>query len=100
MKQDTGLFSFIDILIDQRGYADASDDVREQLRSDLKQRLDEFVMTKTVSAFSKEELQEFERLFEENKPISELTEFVVEHIPDYHSFMTGTLVSFRDAYLS
>ncbi len=94
------LDTFIDNLIDQRGYSDAPQEIKEKLHTDLKVRLDEFVMTRTVSEFSSEEVKEFEKLLDENKPTEELKQFAKDHIADYTTFMTSTLLTFQDAYLT
>jgi len=93
--------TFLEDLLDQQGYEDAPEKIRKELREDLQARLDEFIMTKTISAFSLQELEEFEKLLdaEDTKP-EELKQFAMEHIPDYDTFMTATLLMFRDAYLT
>lgn len=92
--------TFIDNLIDQRGYEEAPQGIKEKLHENLKTQLDEFVMTRTVSEFSNEEVKEFEKLLDEDKSPDELKQFAVEHIPNYQTFMTSTLLLFQDAYLT
>jgi hypothetical protein len=92
--------TFIDNLIDRRGYDEAPQEIKEQLHEDLKRKLDEYVMTKTIAEFSPAEVAEFEKLLDEDKPAEDLKKFAVQHIPDYQTFMTSTLVAFQEAYLS
>jgi hypothetical protein len=99
MKKVT-IDSFLDKLIDQRGYAEATQDVKDLMHKDLKTKLDEFIVTRTVAEFSDNDLDEFEKLLDENKSTEELTQFATNHIPDYQSFITSTLVQFQDAFLA
>jgi uncharacterized protein DUF5663 len=93
------LDTFITNLIDQRGYEEAPQEIKEQLSKDLKARLDKFVVSRTVAEFADKEVDEFEKMLDEDKPTEELTQFAKSHIPDYQTFMTTTLLLFRDAYL-
>src|SRR5476651_242726 len=91
---------FMGDLLDRSGYEKAPREVKDQLQKDLKERLDRFVLTRIISQFSKEELEEYETLLDENKSTEELTEFAKNHISDYKTFMTSTILLFQDAYLS
>jgi|SRR6185369_1686810 len=100
MKNNTTVDTFINTLIDQRGYQDAAPEIREEIYKDLKLRIDEFIMTRTVAQFTDEELTAYETLLDEGKSPEELRQFAVDHIPDYSDFLTGTMLSFQDSYLS
>lgn len=99
MKKVT-IDSFVNKLIDQRGYAEATQDIKDELHRDLKTKLDEFIVTRTVAEFSEKEFDEFEKLLDENKSREELTQFAMKHIPDYQTFITSTLLQFQNAFLS
>ena len=97
---DITIDTFVTKLINERGYSDAPETIKDELHKDLKTRLDEFIVTKTVAEFSEKELDEFEKLLEDNKSSEELKEFAMKHITDYQTFITSTLLTFQDAYLS
>lgn len=99
MKKVT-IDSFLDKLIAESGYREATQDIKDELRKDLKLKLDEFIVTRTVAEFSEKDLDAFEKLLEKNGSPEELKQFSMEHIPDYQSFITSTLLTFRQAYLS
>ena len=96
----TNLDSFIDKLIDERGYADAPQEIKDQLHQDIKSRLDTFVVSTMIARFSPEEVTEYEKMLDEEKSTDELKKFAMDHIPDYQTFMTSTLLTFSNAYLS
>ena len=94
------LDKFIYKLIDERGYKDAPQEIKDEMHKGLKEKLDEFIMTRVVATFTDEEVKEFEKLLDEDKSPEELKQFTIQHIADYDTFMTSTLLLFRDAYLS
>lgn len=96
----SNLDTFITNLIDKRGYQESSAAIREKIHQQLKQQLDEFIMTRIVAEFSEEELQTFEKMLEEKKSPQELWQFASDHIPNFSNFLTGTLLTFEDTYLS
>lgn len=98
-NQQQNLERYIDNLIDQKGYPDMDEAVREELKNDIRVRLNEFIMTRTISAFSDEDVEKFEELLNHRKPQSELQQFAMEHIPDFTNFLTDVLIEFQDVYL-
>jgi hypothetical protein len=100
IMQKGHLDSFINNLIDQRGYRDAPHAIKDQLHKDLKGRLDQFILTRMIAAFSSDEVDTYEKLLDEGSSQEALKQFAKEHIPDYQTFMTSTLLLFQDAYYS
>jgi ribosomal protein S24E len=98
MKKVT-IDSFLNKLIAQRGYSEATQDIKDELHKDLKTKLDEFIVTRTVAEFSEKDFDTFDKLLDENKSPEELTQFAKEHILDYQTFITSTLLQFQDAFL-
>src|SRR5579863_5815635 len=98
--QKSILDNFIYKLIDERGYKDALPEIKDEMHKGLKEKLDEFIMTRVVATFSDNDVREFEKLLDEEKSPEELKQFSMQHIPDYDNFMTSTLLLFQDAYLS
>jgi hypothetical protein len=93
------LDQYIDNLIDQKGYPDLTPEVREELRSDLRMRLNDFIMARIIAAFSEEDLDTFEQMLNENKSQEELQQFAVDHIQDFTTFLTDILLEFQGVYL-
>lgn len=100
MSDQVTIDTFIETLIEQRGYADAPEETLAELRKDIRSRLDEFLVTRIVSQLSNDEVALFEKLIDEGKSSEQLRAFASEHIADYQTFITGTLLTFQDAYLT
>ena len=91
--------TFINTLLDKRGYKDAAPEVREELYKDVTLRINEFILAKVIAALSAEDLTEFEKMLDDKKPIVEYQKFAEQHIPDYQTFLTAALLEFQDIYL-
>lgn len=97
--QENNLDTFINSLLDKRGYKDAAPEVREALYADVLERINQFVLAKVIASLSEEELTEFEKLLDEKKPLIEFQEFAQKHVPDYTTFLAAVLLEFEDIYL-
>lgn len=95
-----GIESFIDELIAQKGYPEMSPEAREEMRRDLRRRIDDFIMARVVAALTDEQLIGFEKLLAEKKPRAELQKYAAENIPDFVSFLTNALIEFQAVYLA
>lgn len=91
---------YIDDLIDQKGYPNLTPEVREELRNDLKVRVDDFIMARVIAALSDEDLTTFETMLKEKKPREELQKFAADHTTDFTSFLTNVLIEFQGVYLA
>jgi hypothetical protein len=98
--QPSSLDPFINDLLEEKGYADAQSDVKESLQADLRKRVNEFIMARTITQLSEEDLTTFEKMLDEKKSSAELQQFAVDHIPDYTTFLASTLVEFQDVFLA
>lgn len=94
------LDSFIHDLLKEKGFSDAAPEVKEALQQDLQLKINEFIMARTLSTLSGEELKQFEALIDASKSQAELQQFAMDHIPDYTTFLASALVEFQDVYLS
>ena len=94
------LYPFITELLEQKGYTNEQEERKEALRKNLAAKLDEFIMIRTLNEFSKEDLASFQTLLDEKKSKAELQNFIIDHIPDYSTFLAGVLVEFQEVYLS
>ena len=94
------LAPFINDLLKSKGYTDEQNEKKELMRQDLTKKLDDFIMVRTITEFSKEDLTKFQNLLDEKKPKAELQQFAIDHIPDYTTFLTSLLIEFQEVYLS
>jgi hypothetical protein len=91
---------FIDETLAAKGYEYVESEVKDALRDDLREQIEDFVMARTIAAFTKDEVARFETMLDERRSQKELRQFAMEHIPDYRTFLASALVEFQDVYLS
>lgn len=96
--QDT-IAKFIDDLIEEKGFPDISEEVRDEIRKDLLVRFDDFMAARIITALSDEDVKTFEEMLKTQKSEEEIQKFVSEHIPDFTNFLTNVLLEFRNVYL-
>ncbi len=98
-SQNLVLEQFIDSLIDQKGFPDLSTEVREEIKQDLLDRIDQFITAKLISALSDEDVQTFEQMLNEGKSESELQQFLQEHLENTTDLVAEALTEFKGVYL-
>ena len=91
---------FVNDLLAAKGYGDVLPEVKEALVKDLRLRVDDFIMARTIAEFTDEELKQFEKMLDEKKPRAQLQQFAIDHIPDYTTFLASTLIEFQDVFLA
>ncbi len=97
---DTNYSLFIDELIKRRNFPDLTPEVREELKKDVMERLDSYILDRIIDLLSEEDSEQFVEMMKEKKSIEELQQFVKGHIDNYESFMKETFADFASSYLS
>ena len=100
MQKTDIMDTFINNLIDQKQFADITPEFREEIAKDLMQRLDEYIMARSLTELSEEEMEQFNKLLDEKKSRAELQQFTMDHIADYPTFLDNALTDFENAYLA
>jgi len=90
---------FIDALIKQRNFSELTPEEHEEIRLDVMERLDDFLLDRIIDALSDDDGDKFVSRMEEKKPMSELVQFAKDHIPNYEDFVKQTLIDFGHAYI-
>ncbi len=98
-KEHDALEQFIDSLIEERGFPQLTEDVRDVIKKDISNKLDDFIGSRVIAKLSDEDLLTFEKLLKEKKSQEEIQKFVSTHIPEFVDFLTDTLLEFRSVYL-
>lgn len=91
--------TYIEQLIEERGFPDLTPEVREELKKDLVNRLDSFIGAKVIATLSDEDVLKFEQLLKDGKSREDIQKFTVEHVSDFTTFLTNALIEFRMVYL-
>lgn len=90
---------FIDQLIKDKHFKDITPEIESEIRNDLKNRLDKFILARIISNLSDEKVAQFNAMLDGKKSEAEIQEFVTNSIPDFVDFLTQTLMEFRGIYL-
>ncbi|MEK7571153.1 MAG: hypothetical protein AAB553_02675 [Patescibacteria group bacterium] len=94
------LETFVNALIDKRFAGQEIDNtVKNKMKEDLLDRLDEFILASTLNKLTDDEIDQFEKLVNEEKQIEEIRQFTVTRIPNYNDFIATALLSFEKDYL-
>ena len=80
-------------------FPDLEPSVQQEIKRDVENRLDTFLIDRMVDAFSEEDVLTFTALLQEEKPREELLEFAKTHIKDYKTFIMDALLDFEEIYL-
>ena len=90
---------FIDKLIEEKGFPDITQEVRDELKKDLLVRVDDFITARIIAALSDEDVKKFEEMLQQGKDQGEIQTFVSQQIPDFTNFLARTLLEFKGVYL-
>lgn len=99
MLAKKNLDEFINEIIKEKNVTDLSPEVVEQLRSDLRDRLEDRINAAILDKVPEEKLEEFENLLD-GQDQGKLQEFISAIIPDLDVVVSLELLSFRKLYLS
>jgi|GEM_PF-1809014 len=90
-----------DLIRDKYG-KDINPPLLEEFKKDLEPRLTKWIMLHTmteVAKHSQADYQTLQKMTEDDKPASEVQQFIQHIIPDSATFLTKTLLGFRETYL-
>lgn len=90
--------SFVDLLIEKKGFNETDPDVIAQIKSDLLDRVENRINAMIVSNLNGDKLSDFEKLLE-NGSEEEMQAFVKSDIPDIDEKVARELLTFKNIYL-
>ncbi len=93
------LLSFVDELIRDKNLPTSDEAVREQMKNDLLDRVEDRVNAVILRFLPPEKLGELEEKLNADAPDEEVQAFVREYIPDLDVKVAAALVAFRQTYL-
>lgn len=97
MVQDLDLF--IQRLLDEKGLTDLDQTVLEQLKVDLKKRLNDRINVSILDKLPADKIEEFEILLDKASD-DEVQSFIKQNIADLDEVLAGELMRFRRVYLN
>lgn len=92
------LTDFINKLLEEKGFKDADEDVMEELRADLAERVQNRVNLSLVKSLPVEKLEEANELMD-SADDEAMQAFFAKHIPNLDQVIAGELIAFRSTYL-
>ncbi len=93
------LKDFVDQLIEKKAFKDVEPEVKEQLRIDLEERLQDFLLKELLNEMSDPDLASFEQLIDSGANDDEVQKFISEHVENSESVLTAALVKFANLYV-
>lgn len=90
--------AFVDRLIVEKGMETVPEDIQEQLKIDLRERVEDMVNATILSKIPEEKLSDFEQLLESGSD-AEVQNFCTAHIDNFESIIANALMQFRAKYL-
>lgn len=95
---DVVLDQFVDRLIKERNVGNLAPEVLEQMKKDLRERVDDRINVATVQYVPAEKLADFEKLLD-NGTDAEVQTFLASAIPNFNEVIAKELLDFRATYL-
>ncbi|MCL5783866.1 MAG: DUF5663 domain-containing protein [Patescibacteria group bacterium] len=90
---------YVEKLIEEKGFPDLTPEVKEEIKNDLLNRIDDFVSARIIAKLSDQDVATFEEMLKNQKSQEEIQQFITGHIDDFPGFLTNTLLEFRGVYL-
>lgn len=90
---------FVDRLVEEKGFANVEADVLEQIKKDLKDRIEDRINASILEHLPPARLEEFEKLLDESSQ-EEVQAFCEKHVPDLPAIVANALIGFRQLYLN
>lgn len=90
---------FVDRLIEEKGLTYLEPKILEQVRSDLKERLEDIINAKIIELLPPEKLEEFDKLLYSNVSDEIVRQFCRDNIPDSEEALARLFLDFRETYL-
>lgn len=90
---------FLSLLLDEGGMQEVSSEVRAQMLSDLRTRLNEKIFVSMLSRLDDQKVTEFRKISEAGGDAEKVEKFIDSNIPDAQDFFGQVMMSFREDYL-
>ena len=92
------LMEFAEKLLEEKNLEGVDNEVQEQLKKDLYERLEDRINAVIIEKLPLEKLDRFNTLVE-NANEEEIQAFTEENIPELEQFIANELLNFRQTYL-
>lgn len=94
------LEEFAEKLLEDKGFKDLDNEVREEMLQDLVGRLNNQINASLIEALPPEKAEELNKMTDdENTKESEIQKFFAENVTDFTGVFVSALIGFRKTYL-
>lgn len=93
------LDDFAETLIKEKNYTTLTPAMHDELKKDILDRAQEFLIAKTIARLSDDNAQKLSDLLDKNPTDEQLQQFIGSCITDAPNFIGDTLFQFRQTYL-
>lgn len=90
---------FVDRLIEEKNFKNLSEEVIDQMKSDLMDRAEDRIKAVILENMPKDKLEEFNKLLDENDN-AKIQAFCQENISNLEEILAKELINFRNIYLN
>lgn len=90
---------FLEGLLKDANMSALDDSMREEMINELYVRLEQFLTGKIIDKLPPDKVEEFIKMNEDNKPQTEIQEYLQANIPSAPEMMTNAFMEFRNLYL-
>lgn len=90
---------FLNLLLEEAGMDGIAPEVRTQMHTDLKKRLNERFFATAISALPESKVTELRELTERGASGDDIEKFIDSNIPNAQEIFSAAMLSFRNDYL-
>ncbi len=90
---------FAETLLNEKNYTTLTTEMREELKRDILDRAQDFLIAKTIAKLSNDQAKALSELLDTNPPNEKIQEFIKTCVDDAPTFIGNTLFQFRQSYL-
>jgi hypothetical protein len=91
---------FVDKLIQEKNMEGLGPEVLQQIKFDLKSRVEDRVNAAILTALPQSKLVEFEKLLDSKSSSDKITDFCRQNISNLDNVLAEALLAFRNTYLN
>ena len=91
--------NFLNKLLEDAGMDNVSADVRQQMFTDLKNRLEDRFLATIIANLQEEQITTFRELLENGGDADKINQFLSINLPNANELFAQSMLSFRDTYL-
>lgn len=91
--------TYVASLLKEQGVGeDVPEDIKKRMKTDIEERLNNFLIGRVMESLGKEQLEEMDELIKENDQ-QKVWDYIKKAVPNFEEFSVGVLIDFRKHYL-